>query len=49
MAKRKNIKVGDRFGKLVVIKEVEPNVTPCAQNNVSFCVSVNAGIMLLGI
>lgn len=29
MAKRKIIKTGDRFGKLTVMKEVEPNITPC--------------------
>lgn len=28
MKKRLDIKAGDRFGKLTVIREVEPNVTP---------------------
>ena len=29
MAARKKIEEGQKFGKLTVIKEVEPNVTPC--------------------
>lgn len=29
MPARANINVGDRFGKLTIIKEVEPNITPC--------------------
>lgn len=29
MGKRLNIKAGDRFGKLTVVGEAEPNVTPC--------------------
>ena len=29
MGKRANIQAGDRFGYLTVIREVEPNVTPC--------------------
>lgn len=29
MGKRANIQAGDRFGYLTVIREVEPNITPC--------------------
>ena len=29
MGKRVNIQEGDRFGYLSVIREVEPNITPC--------------------
>lgn len=29
MSKRANIQAGDRFGYLTVIREVEPNITPC--------------------
>lgn len=30
--KRKEINVGDKFGKLTIIREVEPNITPCGTN-----------------
>lgn len=43
MAKRKKIKVGDRFGKLVVIKEVEPNVTPCGTKQRKFLCKCECG------
>lgn len=29
MGKRKQINIGDKFGKLTIVKEVAPNVTPC--------------------
>lgn len=41
--KRKEINVGDKFGKLTIIKEVEPNVTPCGTKQRKFLCKCECG------
>lgn len=43
MAKKRIIKVGDRFGKLTIIKEVEPNITPCGTRQRKFLCKCECG------
>ena len=43
MAKKRIIKVGDRFGKLTIIKEVEPNITPCGTKQRKFLCKCECG------
>lgn len=41
--KRKIINVGDKFGKLTVIREVEPNLTPCGTKQRKFLCKCDCG------
>lgn len=43
MAARKKIEEGQKFGKLTVIKEVEPNVTPCGTKQRKFLCRCECG------
>lgn len=43
MSKKRIIKVGDRFGKLTIIKEVEPNITPCGTKQRKFLCKCECG------
>ena len=43
MAKKRIIKVGDRFGNLTIIKEVEPNITPCGTKQRKFLCKCECG------
>lgn len=43
MARRKNIKQGDKFGMLTVIKEVAPNITPCGTKQRKFLCKCECG------
>ena len=41
--KRKEINVGDKFGKLTIIREVEPNITPCGTKQRKFLCKCECG------
>lgn len=43
MGKSKEIKIGEKFGKLTVIKEVEPNITPCGTKQRKFLCKCECG------
>ena len=43
MSKKRIIKVGDRFGKLTIIKEVEPNITPSGTKQRKFLCKCECG------
>lgn len=43
MATRTKINAGDRYGSLTVLKEVEPNITPCGTKQRKFLVKCDCG------
>ena len=41
--KKLDVKVGEKFGMLTIIKEVEPNITPCGTKQRKFLCKCECG------